>query len=62
MSSMPTGPGTVFIQSTHTGRLSRAGRAAAQRASGGAEMVKAAVFTLVLVIAVFSFLDLEEEL
>eukprot|EP00752_Nemacystus_decipiens_P002106 g2013.t1 len=55
-----TGPGSVFIQSTHTGRLSRAGRAAAQRASGGADMVKAAVFTLVLMIALLSFLDLED--
>lgn len=58
--SCHTGPGSVFIQSTHTGRLSRAGRAAAQRASGGAEMMKAAVLTLVVLIAVFSFLDWEE--
>lgn len=55
-----TGPGSVFIQSTHTGRLARAGRAAAQRASGGTEMVKAVVFTLVVMIAVFSFLEWEE--
>lgn len=54
------GPGSVFIQSTHTARLSRAGRAAAQRASGGADMMKAAMLTLVVMIAVFSLMEWEE--
>ncbi|CBJ49032.1 conserved unknown protein [Ectocarpus siliculosus] len=57
-----TGPGSVFIQSTHTGRLSRASRAdrVAQGGSGGGDMMKAAVLTLVIMIVVFTVLDWEE--
>ncbi|CAM9861517.1 unnamed protein product [Scytosiphon promiscuus] len=57
-----SGPGSVFIQSTHTGRLARASRAerAAQGASGGGDMMKAAVLTLILMLVVFTILDWEE--
>lgn len=56
-----TGPGSVFVQSTHTGRFSKAVAAerSAQRVAGGGDMVKAAVVTLGILVLLFAFLDVE---
>lgn len=57
-----TGPGSVFVQSTHSGRFSRAVTAerSAQRVAGGGDMVKAAVLTLGILVLLFAFLDVDD--
>lgn len=51
----------MFVQSTHTGRFSKAVTAerSAQRVAGGGDMVKAAVVTLGILVLLFAFLDVE---